>query len=42
MRKAEDAAADYLSEDIGGGSPGPGISYALDDDGREIDANYPE
>ncbi len=41
VRKAEDAARDWLVADYGGGSPGPGISFAYDDDGVVMDDDYP-
>lgn len=41
IRQAEAAAQDYIQDDGGGGSP-IGISYALDDEGAEIDADWPE
>jgi len=42
VRKAEEAAALYVVEDFGGGSPGPERSFAIDDDGAEIDDDWPE
>ena len=41
IRHAEEAAQDYIQDDGGGGSP-IGISFALDDEGREIDDDWPE
>ena len=40
LRKAEEAARDWLADSSGGGVPGPGISYALDDERVSIDHNY--
>jgi len=42
LENAYEAAKDYLSDTTGGMSPGPGISYALDADGYEIDEDWPE
>lgn len=42
LAKAEDAARAYLSNQSGGGSPGPKQSHAYDDDGCAIDGDYPE
>lgn len=36
------AAMPYLTDALGGGSPGPLISYALDSDGDVKDENWPE
>lgn len=37
-----DLLLDVLGVSSDSGSPGPGISYALDPDGEEIDADYPD
>lgn len=42
IRNAEDAAADYFDSDIGGGSPGPERSFAIDDCENEIDDDWPD
>lgn len=42
LRRAENAAQDYITDELAGGSPGPEISYALDGEGVEIDVDYPE
>ncbi len=42
VQMAEKAVAEWLTGDNGFGSPGPGRSFAYDDDGDAIDDNYPE